>query len=110
MENREFLSKKEIFSKFYTDALSDCPRDNANNSKDESSSKYNSDTDDVNIRVIRKSYWLILILKVKIILAVAKNALLLSQWTSEWIEYSISQKLGDFIGITILVDKTQSDN
>lgn len=53
MVYREFLSKKEIFSKFYTDALSGCPSDNANNSKDESSSKYNPDTNDVNIRVIK---------------------------------------------------------
>lgn len=65
MAYREFLSKKEIFSKFYIDALPDCPSDNANNSKDESSSKYNSDTNDVNIRVIKRtenltdwfSYW-----------------------------------------------------
>ena len=44
------ILNKEFFGDFYADTFSDCPSNiNTSISEDDSSSEYNSDSDDVNI-------------------------------------------------------------
>ena len=51
----EILNKEEFLCEFYADIFSDCPSDIfTNDSEDDSSSEYSSDSDDVNTRPTKK--------------------------------------------------------
>ena len=60
MTHHEILSEK-FFGEFYADTFSDCPSDIYTSvSEDDSSSEYNSDSDDVNNRPTKRQKTLVI--------------------------------------------------
>ena len=61
MTHSKPLSEEEIFGEFYADTFSDCPSDIYTSvSEDDSSSEYSSDSDNVNIRPIKRQKTLVI--------------------------------------------------
>ena len=100
MTHHEILSEK-FFGEFYADTFSDCPSDIYTSvSEDDSSSEYNSDSDDVNNRPTKRQKTLVIDSDTESENESHGAGECSFASTEEWLEDSILQKLEDFTGVS----------